>query len=380
MKLAVLTSHPIQYQVPLFRKLAAKIDLTVYFCSRLGVDGKVDPGFGVPVRWDRPLLEGYSHRFLTNYSPLASPLSFFSFINPGILSELKKNRYDAVFIHGYGYATAVLAILFSEIPVIFHGETVVKNDQNGMKRAAVRRLLSKTKAFLYIGEKSRQFYQSFGIPDNKLFFSPYSVDNDFFLEEAKKWKPRQMELKREARIPEHLPVILYVSKLTNRKRPFDLLKAFQPIHKEAALVFVGDGEEATALKAYVRKESIQNVYFQGFKNQTELPRYYAMADIFVLPSAFETWGLVVNEAMCFELPIITTDQVTSGVDLVASGENGYLYPVGETEKLTNALKKLVLSKDERAAMGKKSGMKISNWNYDRCIDGILKALDFAIGK
>jgi len=382
-KLAFLTTHPIQYQAPLFRVLAShpEIDLTVYFCSKLGLESNatIDPGFGVPVKWDIPLLEGYSYRFLTNFSWQSNPQKIFAFLNPGILKELFIHRYDSIIVHGYAVATNWLAFA-SRIPVILHGETVVKENKTGvfgvMKRTFLSLLFSRVKAFLYIGEKSRLFYENFGIANKRLFFSPYCINNDFFREQAKQLRPQQKELRRACGVDENKPVILYASKLTFRKRPLDLLKAFEPHQDQASLVYVGDGEARTVLQDYATKNAIKNVYFLGFKNQTELPRYYSMADIFVLPSSFEPWGLVINEAMCFDLPILTTDQVAAAADLVTHGENGYVLPVGDIETLSVSLKKLILSKDERRRMGEASAMKISTWNYNRCVDGILDAVRY----
>ena len=107
-KLAFLISHPIQYQTPFFKRLAQHpaVDLTVYYCTDFGVTARLDPGFGVGVKWDRPALEGYKYKFLRNYSPAPdNPSSFFWNLNPAIVSELFKKRYDAVIIHGYNYFT-----------------------------------------------------------------------------------------------------------------------------------------------------------------------------------------------------------------------------------------------------------------------------------
>ena len=112
-KLAILSSHPIQYQVPLFKRLSTHkdVDLTVYFCWDRGVeDEEYDPGFGMKLKWDIPLLEGYQYKFLCNWSPKPSS-SFFGLINPGIYKELIQNRYDAVLVHGYASLTNWLAFL-----------------------------------------------------------------------------------------------------------------------------------------------------------------------------------------------------------------------------------------------------------------------------
>jgi glycosyltransferase involved in cell wall biosynthesis len=117
------------------------------------------------------------------------------------------------------------------------------------------------------------------------------------------------------------------------------------------------------------------VHFVGFKNQTELPQYYGLADIFVLPSGIgETWGLVVNEAMCFGLPIIVSDLVGCGSDLVKPAENGYTFPVGDVKELVNRLEGLIANRESRIAFGEKSFEIIQNYNYEKDVDGILTAM------
>jgi len=143
------------------------------------------------------------------------------------------------------------------------------------------------------------------------------------------------------------------------------------------LLFVGDGALRSELENYIKEHNLKNVHFTGFKNQTELPKYYAMADIFVLPSGVgETWGLVVNEAMCFSLPVIISDIVGCGKDLVKNEKNGYIFPVGDVKKIAEHLADLIKNPKRRKLFGEKSLNIIKNYNHDRDIDGILKTLDY----
>jgi len=172
-------------------------------------------------------------------------------------------------------------------------------------------------------------------------------------------------------------VILFTGKLIEKKHPFDLLKAYQRAannSSKVALVFVGDGALRPELEKYAKEHNLKNVHFVGFKNQTELPKYYTLADIFILPSGLgETWGLVVNEAMCFGLPIIVSDLVGCGPDLVKYGENGYIFPVRDIKKLTEYLLDLIQNPQKRKKFGKKSFEIIQNYSYEKGIEGILKA-------
>ena len=384
-RLAVLASHPVQYQVPLFRKLAQhpQIELVVYYCSDFGVTEKVDPGFGISIKWDIPLLEGYKYRFLRNYAFRPSPSRLSGLINPGIIRELRRERYDAILIHGYALATNWLAFIgawITQTPIIFRGETFLRSDQSRWRRAIKHIILKpffqKIEAFLPIGIRSREFYLSYGISEDQMFLTPYSVDNEFFMKQEERWRARRVEVRRELNIPESIPTILCVAKMTQRKRPMDLLKAFEPLKEKAVLAFVGDGELRSMLENYVQDRNIRNIFFLGFKNQSELPKYYVIADTFVLPSSYEPWGLVINEAMCYGLPIITTDGVAASADLVRHGENGFIYPAGDIDTLTDLQQRLLYDSEKRQKMGQRSREIISTWNYDACVDGILKALEY----
>src|SRR5258706_13386886 len=117
-RLAILSSHPIQYFAPLYRRLAATedIDLTVFFCSRQGLEGgHVDPGFGQVVVWDIPLLEGYRWKFLPNLwrdHGVKGPMSLF---NLSVLKELYQRHFDAFWIHGHNSGTNLLPLLCTRI-------------------------------------------------------------------------------------------------------------------------------------------------------------------------------------------------------------------------------------------------------------------------
>jgi glycosyltransferase involved in cell wall biosynthesis len=183
-------------------------------------------------------------------------------------------------------------------------------------------------------------------------------------------------LRDKAEIPPDLPVILFCGKFVEQKCPFDLLKAFVLLseHCNASLVFVGDGPLRNAMEAFVAERQLEHVYFFGFRNQTELPACYALADVFVLPSSFEPWGLVLNEAMCFGLPVIASDQVGAAADLVRNGRNGFVYPVGNVEALAHQLQHVLADERTRQETGRQSQVIISRWGIEEDVEGVLMAL------
>jgi glycosyltransferase involved in cell wall biosynthesis len=388
-RLAVLTSHPIQYQAPLFQKLAnhPQIDLMVYFCSDYGVTERLDPGFGIPLKWDIPLLDGYSHTFLQNYAPRPLPNTPLGLLCPGIWRELKRGMYDAIVVH-VAYTSVqswitYLAAWLTGTPVLFRGETVLRfghSRAKGLAKGILLRFLFKgTAAFLTIGTKSAEFYRCNGVPGERLFFTPYAVDNAFFMQALKNLDGARSSVREELGLTEDMPIIIYASKLTDRKRPMDLLQAFERLNARAALIFVGDGKLRQPMERWAKERGVSAVHFLGFKSQTELPRYYAASNLFVLPSSYEPWGLVVNEAMCLGLPIITTSDVAAAWDLVRHGENGFVYSTGDLEALTRHINDVLASPEKRRAMGRRSVEMIHPWNHDACVEGVLRALQHVGG-
>jgi len=383
-KLAIVVSHPIQYQVPLYKKLAQnpRLDLTVYFCADFGLNPKKDPGFGVSYKWDIPLLDGYRYKFLTNYSVRPSTGKLGQ-INPGIISELFFQRYDAVLVHGYTTVKDWLTFIgawLSRTPIFVRGEThlLLSRSLPGrlIRKIALPICFKNVSSFLSIGSKNRDFYKYYNVPDNKIVPTPYSVDNKRFKNSYTSLKNQRDHIKKQLNLPPNKRVILYASKMTPRKRPMDLLKAYEKINHNGnlSLVFVGDGELRYRLEHYAKDVGLKNVHFFGFQNQSQLPMFYSIADVFVLPSENEPWGLVINEVMNFQVPIVTTDLVGSAYDLVKQGENGYVYKCGDFNALADCLNSVLEDIGNSRRMGKSSQEIISKWSYKEDEQGILSAL------
>ncbi|MBV9182050.1 MAG: glycosyltransferase family 4 protein, partial [Acidobacteria bacterium] len=339
------------------------IDLTVLFCSDWGVRAYRDPGFGRAVQWDTPLLEGYRYQFLHNWSVRPGLDRFWGVINPDVIKAIASRRYDAILIYGWARATnwlAWLAAVATRTPIILRGESNLLNSSPPIRKmikiAVLKTLFSLTAGFLSIGRYNTEFYRRMGVGAEKIYLGPYAVDNEFWQAQAEKLCASRSGLKRQLGFAEELPLILFCGKLIEVKRPFDLLLAFERISRKLAcgLVFVGDGILSARLKKYAREHNLLNTRFLGFKNQTEMPSFYAAADIFVLPSANEPWGLVVNEAMCFGLPVVAADKVGATADLVRDGVNGFVYPAGDVDRLVECVERLLINPALRMTAGEAS--------------------------
>lgn len=393
-RLAYLVSHPIQYQAPLLRHISAEMDIefTVFFCSDLSVREYVDEGFGQAVQWDVPLLDGYRHEFLPAVGDRRR-LSFSRPLNYGLSPRLREGRFDALWVHGWGHWTHLWALRVARrlgIKVLMRGESGLHlRPPNGWRRVIKQRLLSylttHVDGFLSIGTLNRGFYQSQGVPSGRIFSMPYAVDNAFFQARVVEASISRESLRQQLGLESGRPVILYASKMTPRKRADDLLEAYHrlsldgKIEPRPYLLFIGDGELSPRLAARVREFGWNSVHFLGFKNQTELPAYYDLCDVFVLPSVQEPWGLVINEVMNAGKAVIVSDEVGCGPDLVRDGDNGYVFRAGDIDDLHRALAEAFANPERTAVMGRRSLALINRWGFDEDITGLQQALRSVLG-
>lgn len=393
-RLAYFVTHPIQYQAPLLRRIAQEpgIDLTVFFASDISVRAYKDEGFGVEVTWDVPLLEGYRHVFLPalrengTISPTA-PIS--RGIYRSLLGEDRLPAFDAVWVHGYITLNSLQTMLIANalhLPVLLRAESwLADRPRSGVKllakHAFFRMLRSLVDAVLPIGTENSAYWTHYFGESMPQFLMPYAVDNAWFAARAEAARPRLGLLRAELDLPADAPVILFASKLQERKHCNHLVEAYalflaaQPA-VTPYLVIVGDGEERQRLEAMVREHNLATVRFAGFQNQSALPGYFALADVFVLPSRHEPWGLIVNEAMACGCPCIVSTDVGSHADLITNGVEGFTYPVGDVPALAACLKDCFTV--DRAAMGERAKQRITHWSFEEDVAALRAALQSLI--
>ncbi len=388
-RLAYLVTHPIQYQAPLLRRIAAEpgIDLTVFFCSDFSLRSYLDPCFGRTIAWDVPLTGGYRHEILPALGR-RNPLSFWRPFNYGLAKRLSRANFDVLWVHGYNRWFHWLAMAWAKIrglKVLVRDEaTLISASRHGLKRLVKRLFFSILRTvgdgFLAIGTLNAEYYQSYGIAPDRIFRVPYAVDNRFFHEKAQQSSREREHLRRELGLEPGRPIILFASKLSLIKRGVDLLEAYLRMSPDPAqephpyLLFIGDGDQRKSLEERAREVNWSSIKFLGFKNQTELPRYYDLCDVLVLPSVFEPWGLVINEVMNAGRAVVVSDQVGCGPDLVKPGENGYVFKTGDIDGLRQALKNIVSDPRKCQAMGQKSREIIAKWGLEEDVTGLKQAL------
>ncbi len=351
-----MTSHPIQYQVPVFRCLAdhKEIEFTVLF-AMLPDAGSQGAGFGVAFEWDIPLLEGYRYRVLNNISAAPGVTRFCGCDTPEVRSVLRELKIDVVVVNGWVVKTCLQTLWACKrlgIPCIVRGEANNLRKRPWWKRILQRQLVRRYDAFLAIGRVNREFYKSHGIPDSRMFSAPYCVENDRFAGAAAAAESHRSELRAQWDIPQDAVCFLFCGKFEHKKHPVELVEAFQQAHTALQrvepnsppvhLLMVGDGELREYCHQLASRHSLlDSITFTGFLNQTEIVNAYVAADVLVLPSdAGETWGLVVNEAMACGMPAIVSDLVGCASDLIVPGKTGWTFKMGDWSELSMRLSEI----------------------------------------
>jgi len=344
-RLAIVASHPIQYYAPLFRALAARLDLTVFYAHRATPHDQAQAGFGVGFNWDIDLLSGYAYEFLRNVSAAPSLDRFAGVDTPEIGRRLRAGRFDAVLVMGWRlkcFHQALWAAKRMRIPVLVRGDSHLDTPRAAWKRWAKAItypiFLRSFDGALIVGARNRAYWRHYGYPETRMFDSPHCVDNDWFA--ARATPGARAELSERLSIAPEAKLVLFAGKLLPFKRPLDLIEAAALARRngEAVEVLVaGAGPLESELRARARTLGVP-VHFLGFCNQTEMPAAYAASDLLVLPSdGNETWGLVVNEALACGRPVLVSDAVGCAPDMAAHLGDHSVFPMGDIRALAGRL-------------------------------------------
>ena len=378
-------SHPIQYFSPLLSAMSERFELQVYYFSDASVKGNLDKGFHTNVKWDIPLLDGYHYTFLNNLSPRKSMANrFWDVINPGVIKKMIKNRSRVVIVNGWSYFSTLLAIFCAKLlgkRVWLRAESPLNQELRKNRGVLLcKKIILKylffplINQFLYIGSENKRFLKFYGVSEKKMIYTPYAVDNNFWRQRHLQFTDRNV-LKEKLSIPFDKKIILFTGKFIEKKRPFDLIKAFQKLKNlNCILIMVGEGELRNDMESYIKSEGIRGIILTGFINQSAIPEYYEVCDVFVMCSGMgETWGLAVNEAMNFEKPIIVSKTCGCYADLVQEGINGFLFTEGNIEELRCCIDKVLA--DERLCKnaGVASGKIVHDFSIDNIVTNLVKA-------
>jgi glycosyltransferase involved in cell wall biosynthesis len=384
-KVAILVSHPIQYQVPWFRALAAHPDLNlhVFFAHQAKPQEQGAAGFGVVFEWDIPLLEGYPHTFLKNIARTPSVSTFFGLDTPEIRTFIACERYDAVVVNGWHYKSAwqaIWACWHTKTPVMVRSDSHLYTKRHLLKRAMkwplYRYFIPRFDACLPVGQWSSEYFRHYGAKPDRIFVIPHTVDQKRFTR-AHDIDGSRASLRAEWQLDASAIVFLFTGKLIDKKRPMDFVRAVGAVSARGFQIqglIVGDGPLRGECETFVKSNRIP-IRFAGFLNQSDMPKVYAAADCLVLPSdGGETWGLVVNEAMSCGLPAIVSDCIGCGPDLIDRGITGDTFPMGSVESLASVMAEWTNRTRCRSAQTAVK-RKIAGHSVQRAVNTLLEAVN-----
>ena len=385
LRVLIIASHPVQYESPILRLLAQdpRVESETAYCSLQGAEPGIDPDFGVEVKWDIPLLDGYKWTLIRNRSWAPRIGSFFGLLNAGIWRKIRRGHFDAVVIlTGYVYATfwiAVIAAKLSGVPVLFGTDATSLQPRDGRRwKISVKKLLlpavfGLADIVIIPSEAGRQFILSLGIPDSRIVLTPFVVDNAWWRERA--CEVDRSEVRRKWGIPEDALVVLFCAKLQPWKRPGDVLKAFARANVAGTyLVFAGDGALRADLEASAKALGVaERTRFLGFVNQTGLPEVYRSTDLFVMPSEYDPCPVVVCEAMLSGCPVVLSDEIRGRFDLVIEGRTGYIYPCGNIDALAGILATVLRDSATLVELSRAAIARMETWSPREHVDALVSA-------
>ena len=389
-RLAILTTHPIQYHAPWFRALAVHpdVELDVIYCHHATPLEQAKAGFGVEFNWDISLLDGYSHRFLKNLAKRPTVNSFAGLDTPEIKSIIEKESFDAVLINGWHYKSAwqaMRACWNTGTPVMVRSDSHLKTRRSNAKQMAkwpfYRWFIPKLDACLPVGQWSRDYFLYYGANPKNIFIIPHVIDDEHFSTESKRLRPIRNRLREQWGLASDATVFLLVGKFVEKKRPLDFLRAMKQVAEsgfDVSGLMVGDGPMRAQCEQFVREQQLP-VRFTGFLNQSEIAKAYVTADALVLPSdGGETWGLVVNEAMACGLPCFISDRVGCGPDMVSGDETGGIFRLGNTQDMATLLTQFAKNEDAHITLSQKARAKASAHSISAAVEATAAVLKFVI--
>ncbi len=371
-----VVSHPIQYFAPLYRAVVERdvVDLEVVFYSDATFTSFHDADFGRDVKWDTDLASGYESHVPPASAGRRIPRRGRDAIRPDLFRAVMGMDADVLWLHAYHLPTSLAlayAFLATGRPVVLRGERTLLQQGSAARRRAkdmLMRPLVRRARCAYIGELNRQYLECYGARERELFFAPYSVPNPGS-------RPSRESARRGLGIDPTVPVVLFVGKLIERKQPLQLLQAWAHLSESvrSCLLFAGDGPLRSAIDEAVSRQALESVVVTGFLSESQMPMAYAAADVFVLTSTGEPWGLVVNEALMAGLPVIVSSAVGSAADLVDDGWNGYVVSPSDQVALTERLGALLANPQQREAWGERGRVRAIEYSLERTVDGLVAA-------
>jgi glycosyltransferase involved in cell wall biosynthesis len=389
-RIAFVVSHPIQYLVPLYQKLAGRddVEIKVFFTWHAGERAVDDPGFGRPIEWDIPLTEGYAFERVPNVAFAPGTSKFLGLRNPVLLQRVMSWQPDVVHINGWAWLSHLQllhALKKRGVPTLFFGDShLLDGNTTGprwwIKSAVLRQVYSWPTACLFAGSANRAYFEIFGVPPQRLYPCPHAIDVGRFAEPAAQREDEAARWRSELGIAADRKMLLFAGKFEPKKRPTELMRAVVRLPDPSlVLVMAGSGALQGEIDAIAATDPAR-FRILPFQNQSRMPTVYRLGDIFVLPSAFgESWGLAVNEALACGRPVIVSDRVGCAADTV-DASCGRIFRSNDWTEFGRAVEAMFGYPDKSADMRRAAGERARAFDVGVAETALVAAVDSVIGQ
>jgi glycosyltransferase involved in cell wall biosynthesis len=380
-KLAIVTTHPVQYNVPWIVRLAQKdIQIKVFYTYEQAGNGAVyDSGFGKDIKWDIPLLDGYDYEFVPNKARKPGLVRFMGIVNPSLIKKIEAYDPDQLLVIGWNYHShlQVMRHFHRRIPIYFRGDSVLLHEKTLWRKMARRLFLTWVYRHIdfvfYVGANNKSYFQRHGVRDHQLIFSPQAIDIDRFSEPDRIYKDQAHQWKQRLGIPAGNLTVLFAGKMIKVKNPTFLIELAEATkHLPISFVMVGDGILLDDVKRQAAGNP--NILFVDFQNQTVMPSVYRIGDVYIMPSFSETWGMGINEAMACGVPVMASDRVGCAVDLVLENKTGMTFRLDEIGKCVDFLQHLLDNPEHLAEMGNCASALIQFFSFAQIVDSVSRTM------
>jgi len=352
-KVILITNIIPPYRIPLFNYVAKNVDFK--FKAVFLAENEKNREWKIAkdkIKFDYQILPGW-HIFIQNKE---IPIH----LNRGVFQTLWRYNPDVVVVSGYTFLACWQAFLYSKLFkkkfILWNGTTLLNTGSTKGIRGIMKRIMVQgTDKCIAYGTKAKEYLEYLGADSRHIHICLNTVDTEYFRNKVLQYQHSKNFEKERKYYPRCL--LLYVGRLTKKKGLGQILKALSCLNdSEIGFIIVGDGPEKSLLKKFCLKNKLSNVFFEEFHQQEELPKYYALADIFIFPSFYDVWGLVVNEALASGLFVLCSKKVGAGFDLV-NDKNGLIFNPNNIEETVDCIKK---TKDKLPQL-QVNRDKISNW-------------------
>lgn len=324
MKILFISNIPTPYRNDFYNELGKIVELTVVY------EAKTAKNQGIRFNWNDEDIKNYTPYFLSDGDITEKKVdrTIFSFLS---------REYDYIFVTNYAYYTEMAAIIYLKahrIPYIMEIDGGVIKKERKLKYILKRFLISGANMYFSPSRDTDQYLKYYGALPEKIRRHPFTSIRENQIQNQKLSQSTKQQIRKELGVSDD-KMIVGVGQLIFRKGWDVLLSVATSIN--AGIYILGDGELRTQYEEIIEDKGLINVHLVGFKSNEDTSKYYKAADVFVLPTRYDIWGLVVNEAMAYGLPVVTTNLCNAGLELIEDGINGYIIDPDDSESLLNSI-------------------------------------------